>query len=440
MSNRRGPFATFDPLVNRVQGWLQSGSDGPRLNRDWSEPAMAAVFPGLAVLLGLTMSGRSFDLLPSQARMGVVLAWPIVALLVAGAGRIWIGAAYMVVSGFVLRWVDFWPGGGSDVLPTVTEAIKTLLSGHSPYDHYYLATRPPGGHMPYPPGQLLLHFPGFLLDGYDGVRLTELFGALFVMLVLAWFAVRHAPTVGMVALGLYAGLPNLINLTGDSGNDTSAGAVVFGVVLVLLWASRRGMDVRSAVVAGMAVAFMLSVKQSTLLFGVAFSMYILFSYRRAIVAYLAGGAAVLLAVSAPLLLLGPVQYINGLTQIPPHDIQVYGWNWWVLWKQVGYTVPDGHTVSIVNAVVTLAGLIAVFTLAPRGVATAATAGVIATLAALLTADWTAYSYYAMVLPTICLIAPLLTYEMRSWRQVPAEAPAPEANAPSAPAEVTPAGG
>ncbi|HEY5486200.1 MAG TPA: hypothetical protein VIK06_01005 [Candidatus Limnocylindrales bacterium] len=381
----------------------------------WSEPAIAAALPGLAVLLGLVLSGRGQDLLPSPARMAIVLAWPIVLLLVAKTGRVWIAAVFLVAAGFLLRWVDFWHGGGSDVLNAVDEALRTFFAGGSPYNHYYLTTRPPGSLMPYPPGQLLLHFPGWFLGGFDGVRLTEFVAAIVGMTSLAWLAVRRAPTVGLVGLALYAGLPNLINLTSDGGNDTSAGVVVLVAILVMAWAADRKLAGLSAVAAGAAVGFTLATKQSTLLFAIALSLHVLFAYRPALLRYVAGLAYVMALVSIPFLLIDPVAYVHGVATTATHDIQVYGWNYSVMLQGIGWNVPDGTTAGIINAIVTLAMLGVVATLAARGVAEAAVAGLLATLAAFLTAQWTTYSYFALVLAPLAAIPALVTWELRSRR-------------------------
>lgn len=404
-AGRRGLGSTFDDVVRAAS----------KAGTSWSEPAIAAALPGLAVLLGLVLSGRGQDLLPSPARMAIVMAWPIVTLLVAKTGRVWIAAAFLVAAGFLLRWVDFWHGGGSDVLNAVDEALRTFFSGGSPYNHYYLTTRPAGSLMPYPPGQLLLHLPGWLLDGFDGVRLTEFGAAIVGMAALAWLAVRRAPTVGLVGLALYAGLPNLINLTSDGGNDTSAGVVVLIAILVTALAADRRLVGWSAVAAGAAVGFALATKQSTLLFGVALSLHVLFAYRPALLRYLAGLAAVLVLVSVPFLLQDPVAYVHGVATTATHDIQVYGWNCWVLAQGLGWPIADGPTASIINGIVTLAMLGVVATLAARSVGAAAVAGVLATLAALLTAQWTTYSYFALVLAPLAAIPALVTWEIHSRR-------------------------
>jgi hypothetical protein len=403
---RRGLGSTFDDVVRAAS----------KADNSWSEPAIGAALPGLAVLLGLVLSGRGQDLLPSPARMAIVMAWPIVTLLVAKTGRVWIAAAFLVAAGVLLRWVDFGHGGGSDVLNAVDEALRTFFSGGNPYNHYYLTTRPAGLVLThYPPGQLLLHLPGWLLDGFDGVRLTELAAAIVGMAALAWLAVRRAPTVGLVGLALYAGLPNLINLTSDGGNDTSAGVVVLIAILVTAMAADRRLVGWSAVAAGAAVGFALATKQSALLFGVALSLHVLVAYRPALLRYLGGLAAVLVLVSVPFLLQDPVVYVHAMATIATHDIQVYGWNFWVLAQGLGWPVADGLTASIINGIVTLAMLAVVGTLAARSVGAAAVAGVLATLAALLMAQWTSYSYFALVLAPLAAIPALVTWELHSRR-------------------------
>ena len=103
---------------------------------------------------------------------------------------------------------------------------------------------------------------------------------------------------------------------------------------------------------------------------------------------------------------------------------MYGWNVWVLVQGLGGTVPDGPTASLINLFVTVDMLIIVAVLSMRGVAAAALAGVLATLAALLTADWTSYSYFALVLTPLAAIPALVAWELGSRRgsdNVPATA-------------------
>ena len=380
----------------------------------WAEPALAVTLPGLAVFLALTLSGsgKGVDLVPSVARTFVVLAWPLTVYLIARTGRVWIAAAFCIAAGILLRWNNFWPGGSSDVMNAVDEALRTLFSGGNPYDHYYTTTRPAGGIMPYPPGQLLLHLPGWLVGGYQGARLTELAAAIAGMTALGWLALRFAPAIGLVGLALYAGLPNLIELTGDGSNDTSAGVVILLAVVVVAWAAGRSFSGRSAIAAGVAVGLALGTKQSALLFGITLSIYVFAAHRADLGRYVAGMAGTLVAVSIPFLLLGPIAYIHAIAVIPPHS-NVYGWNLWVLLKGLGWSNADPLTVSLVNFFLTFDALLAVVTLCARRVGLAVIAGVLVTLAALLSAQWTTHAYFALVLAPLAAVPALMAWDLRA---------------------------
>ena len=200
----------------------------------------AAGTAALGIFLLLTISGRGQDLLPSPARMALVLAWPAALLLYALSNRVSVVVGYCIAGGFVLRWVDFFPGGGSDVLPATAEAIATTLAGGNPYAHWYASERPPSDNFPYPPIEMLIHLPGYLVAGLTGVRFTEVIAALLVMVAFVWLARRVSITAALPALALYAALPNLVNLSVDAGNDTSTGAMLLLAVLAAAWAAERG--------------------------------------------------------------------------------------------------------------------------------------------------------------------------------------------------------
>ena len=393
-----------------------AGRDASKPVALWSEPGIAATLPGLSVLLALTLSGsgKNPDPLPSPSavRIAVVLAWPVAVYLVARTGRVWIAAAFCIAAGILLRWNNFWPGGGSDVLNSVDEALRTLFSGGNPYDHSYVTTQPAGGVMPYPPAQLLLHLPGWLVGGYQGARLTELAASIVGMTALAWLALRFAPAMGLVGLALYSGLPNLIELTGDGSNDTSAGVVVLLAILILAWATRRSFAGWSAIAAGVAVGLTLATKQSTLLFAITLSFYVFAAHRSALGRYLAAIAGTLLVVSIPFLFLGPLAYVHGIAVIPTHT-DVYGWNIWVLFKGLGWPLaPTSLMVTLINLFIPLAVLLAVARLCARGVGAAVIAGVLTTLAALLSAPWTTHAYFALVLAPLAAIPALLAWDLQ----------------------------
>jgi len=170
---------------------------------------------------------------------------------------------------------------------------------------------PLAGSCPIRRQQLLLHLPGWLVGGYQGARLTELAASIVGMTALAWLALRFAPAMGLVGLALYSGLPNLIELTGDGSNDTSAGVVVLLAILILAWAARRSFVGWSAIAAGVAVGLTLrdqavhaSLRNHAVLLCIR-------RHRSALGRYLAAIAGTLLVVSIPFLFLGPLAYVHG---------------------------------------------------------------------------------------------------------------------------------
>jgi len=153
--------------------------------------------------------------------------------------------------------------------------------------------------------------------------LTELAASIVGMTALAWLALRFAPAIGLVGLALYSGLPNLIELTGDGSNDTSAGVVVLSAILILAWATRRSFAGWSAIAAGVAVGLTLATKQSTLLFAITLSFYVFAAHRSALGRYLGPSWPPFSWSRSPFLFLGPLAYVHGDRRNPPHP-DVYG--------------------------------------------------------------------------------------------------------------------
>ena len=185
---------------------------------------------------------------------------------------------YTIAVGLVLRWADFDVVGRSDVLAGVTEWLATILAGQNPYQHFFTTTSPPGSPVPYPPIQFLLHLPGYLLGGYDGVRATEIASWLAIVAVLAALGNRFGWLMALPAIVLLGLLPDLINLSLDASNDTSSGAVLLGAALVALYAERRDFSVGSVRLAGLAAGLALGMKQTCAFVVVAIACWI---WRRA---------------------------------------------------------------------------------------------------------------------------------------------------------------
>ncbi len=371
----------------------------------------AAGTAALGIFLLLTISGRGQDLLPSPARMALVLAWPAALLLYALSNRVSVVVGYCIAGGFVLRWVDFFPGGGSDVLPATAEAIATTLAGGNPYAHWYVSERPPSDNFPYPPIEMLIHLPGYLVAGLTGVRFTEVIAALLVMVAFVWLARRVSITAALPALALYAALPNLVNLSVDAGNDTSTGAMLLLAVLAAAWAAERGFDQNALVAAGLVAGLAAGTKQTVL-----FAVILLAAFvwhragRRAATRYVAA-AVLLLGLSAlPFMVMDPGRFVLMTAgQLGAHD-SVYGWNLWVFAQWMGWPILDVRSAAILVLAATGLATMVMLGFNQERLASAALAGVVVTLVALLAARWTAYSYFAVVVPVILALPVLVMWD------------------------------
>lgn len=362
---------------------------------------------GLGLLLLLVLTGRDLDLLPSPVRLSIVLAWPVVVYAFAISGRAWMPVGFVVVAAVALRLNELLAYGGSDVLDATTEGLGVLLSGASPYGHYYTMTSPQGQPMPYPPAALLLHLPGYLLGGKLGVFLNEAAFAGVTMAVLAGLAARVSWTLGLPALAVYASLGNMIYTSADGSNDTSTGATLILAVVALIWAWDGGWDRRRMLVAGLAAALALATKQTTifvvlLLAVAAWQM----AGRRVAARYIGIVAAALLAVSVPFLLLGPIEYLRGLVAFAGVHMDVYGWNIWSFAQGMQLPVLDVAPAAVLNVGLTITALVIVLRHRMSSVVHATFFGTLITLVLFLTARWSSFSYFAMIAPLL-LALPLL---------------------------------
>jgi hypothetical protein len=402
-----GAAARLDRRHQRSLGeWLRTARADPA-------ELDAAGLLALAAFLLLVLSGRAIDLLPSPARMALVLAWPVVAVGFLLTRRVGIVIAYVILGGLLLRWVDF-PGTGSDHLAATAEGIDVLLGGGNPYDHVYLDTRPPGQPVSQPPGEFLVHLPGFLWAGVYGVMFTQLALAAGLMAAAAFFASRVSWLAGLPALALYAGLPNLIFLNIDGSNDTGTGVLLTAGIVGLAGALHAGAPPRGLRAAGLLLALAMSTKQTTLLVGVVLCLFVWQRLGpRGLLQYAGAGLALLGALSVPFLLADPGAYLTGILKFIGAHEDIYGWNIWVFAQGMGWPVLDEGPVALLALATTGAALLAVSQRPFGALAWAVLASVIVTLTLLLTARWTTFAYFAMVAPLL-LAMPMLAVWERRW--------------------------
>ncbi|HYM51919.1 MAG TPA: hypothetical protein VEW45_00355 [Candidatus Dormibacteraeota bacterium] len=375
----------------------------------------AAGLLALGAFLYLLLAGRSIDLLGSPSRMGLVLAWAAVAAAFWLTGRASVVVAYLVIGGLLMRWVELPAGGAgpSDVLAAINEAIAVWFGGGNPYDHFYEATRPAGQPMPYPPGALLVHLPGYAASGLAGVQLTEFVLAGVAMVALAALGTTVSWLAALPALAIYAGASNLVLLATDGSNDTGVGALVLIAIIALGWSIDHGLDDASLMLAGIWAALAVSSKQIALPLVLVLAIYLVRRHGwRPARRYLAAAGAILLLISIPFLLQGPVTYVEGLFRFVGVHEDIYGWNIWAFAQGMGWTPWDQGPATILNVVVSAIALLALLVLPLRRPSGALLAGVAALLVVLLSARWTTYAYFALLAPVVLALPAVAIWEAR----------------------------
>lgn len=384
------------------------------IDEDRTDRLTIAGLLALTVFGLLLLSGRSGDLLPSQARLGLFLVLPLLAVAFWATRRISLVVGYLVLGGLLLRLVDFPPGGvgGSDVLAAINEAIGVTLGAGNPYDHIYQATRPAGQPLPYPPGALLVHLPGYLWSGLHGVQMTEVALAGAAMLLLTGLgALVGSWLLALPAVALYAGLPNLVNLSVDGSSDTGTGALLLAGLVALAWVLRRGGAPWELFAAGLVAGLALASKQSALPLAVLPAAY-LWRTRgtRAWVPYLAGTLGLLSVLSLPFLIVGADVYVHQLLSFAGNHVDLYGWNAWIFAQGMQWPVPDVRLAALLTVALAGAGLLVAIALPYRRLGTAVLAGMGVTLLAFFAARWTTYAYFAMLAPVALAVPTLFAAE------------------------------
>jgi hypothetical protein len=189
-----------------------------------------------------TALGFALALTIQPANVGAVrlavLAVLLITILVARVFRLgWFGIGILLVAGIALR-LGVPDHRASDVLDVTAFALRQAFLGVSPWGHGFNISRPPGAPLPYGPLGVFWYAPA-----PDDPRSVELFASCAI---LALLAVRGRP----VGLAVYAMAPTLILTATDGSNDTSAGLLILGALVL---GSRRPW--LGAAVLAVAVAF-----------------------------------------------------------------------------------------------------------------------------------------------------------------------------------------
>ncbi|MBI2780983.1 MAG: hypothetical protein HYX55_04185 [Chloroflexi bacterium] len=285
----------------------------------------------------------------------------------------WLPVVVLVGCGLVLR-AAMLHVNGSDVSAVTKVAILTVQYGGDPYGIAYGASRPPGAAFPYGPLALLWYLPSL-----QDPTLME-FGVSALLLVL--FAIR-AGKGRPLGLAVFALAPPIVLATMDGSNDTSAGLLILGALVL---AQKR--PVLGAVVLAAAVAF----KPYAIAW---LPPLVIWAGLPALVAF---AAASLVAWSPVLFVWGPASYLRSLAMAQEtHLRQAY----WSLGAIVDGIAPGAGRV-LETARYFLSGAIAVvFGRRFRSADGVIVVGTVVFLVAQFGGYFGSYVYLAAIAPILC---------------------------------------
>jgi hypothetical protein len=137
----------------------------------------------------------------------------------------WCTLLYVVLVGVANRLIRDSMLYVSDVIDATREALGVLFSGHNPYLHIFVTTRPPYSPFPYLPGELLFYGIPYALfhsiDAYD-----RIVGIATVFLIAAL-----APIIGTGRASLFTALYATFGLAASTAVDgTNDGSLAFLLV------------------------------------------------------------------------------------------------------------------------------------------------------------------------------------------------------------------
>lgn len=343
----------------------------------------------LALALALAIQPNS----PS----GIALVAMVVLVLATIAARRWrlgwVGIAILFAVGVALRFSMSNPHG-SDVLDVTSTAIRGALAGLSPWGRGFDTSRPPGAPFAYGPLALLWYLPAIDHPGQIELAVS--------LVILGLLALRGRP----LGLALYAAAPTVVITASDGSNDTSAGFLILGALVL---AARRPW--LGAVLLAAAVAFKpyaLAWAPGLLLFGR--------------LPALAGFALPSLALWGPSFLAwGPGNYLVSLQLADSvHRTPYYslGFVWQSITKSFAPAAILDQARLVAGGVAALVGLR--FARSMDGVIVV---GLLVFVIVLFGGYWGTDAYFSAIAPIVC-------WRLDDWLRIPA--PAFVASAPWAP--------
>ena len=348
-------------------------------------------------------------LLCASSNYGDVHPW-LTALLIAGMLGVYLvmqtawsagyyTLIYAVVVGIVNRLLRDAMLFVSDVIDATREALGVLASGHNPYLHTFLTTRPPYSPFPYLPGELLLYgIPYALFGTIDRVDRWIGIATLFLIAALA-------PIVGVGRAALCVALFGTFMLAAatavDGTNDGGLALLLIASVVLLAWSEAALTRLRSRKL--WAVCYY----GSAVFFAWAL-LYKAFSWPffPFIIAYLMGkdrvcawrymltvGSLSLLAV-IPFLFPSPGGFFSNVYQGFVFHEYLYGLNLWTALRNAGVSIDSRwRFITSAECAAAVGILIALLGREIRSLGEALMCGLAVIMAALLLAHFSTSSYY-----------------------------------------------
>jgi hypothetical protein len=343
----------------------------------------------LAVALALMLQPNN----PSgNALLAIVVL--VVAAIVAGRWRLgWIGIGVLFAVGVALRLGVPNPHG-SDVLDVTSTAIRGVLAGQNPWGHGFATSRPPGAPFAYGPLALFWYLPS--INDPDAIELLVSF------IILGLLALRGRP----LGLAVYAAAPTLVLTSWDGSNDTSAGFLILGALVL---AARRPW--LGAVVLALAVAF----KPYALAWAPGLLFY---GHLSAVTGFVLPS----LAIWGPSLLAwGPGNYLVSL-QLADSVHRSPWYSLGVIWETFTRTRAPAAVLDQARLVAGEAAALVGLRFA-RSIDRVIVVGILVFVIVMFGGYWSTYAYFSAIAPIIC-------WRLDDWLGIPA--PAFVASAPWAP--------
>lgn len=204
------------------------------LTGTWALTSAALTLPYCGIKSLLQCSSSNYNhvhpLLTAFLLTGLIDAFLVMRAIRFGG---WVTLVYVVLAGIANRLIREPMLYVSDVIDATREALGVLFSGHNPYVHIFVTTRPASSPFPYLPGELLFYgIPYALFHSIDAFDRNVGIATVFLIAALA-------PIIGTGRASLLTALYATFGLAASTAVDgTNDGGLAFLLVaagVLLAW-------------------------------------------------------------------------------------------------------------------------------------------------------------------------------------------------------------